>query len=323
MVIAVAVVVGITAILLFDVTGEKGSGLGKEFIYDIKDKTQIDPKQLLYEQIGEPIATDFQAARAIAIDPSGQIYIAGDKSIKIIQGDRIELTDEPKCLAVTNNKIYIGFKNHVEVYDPDGTKLAVWDSLGEDAYLTSIAVSKNNVFVADAGNRVVIAYDTAGKIINYIGRKDKDRNIPGFVIPSPYFDLLIGSDGLLRVVNPGLRRIEAYTFGGDLEFWWGKSSANIDGFCGCCNPVSFAVLSDGSFVTCEKGLMRVKIYDPEGKFIGAVAGPQQLIPLRAAKVCNIPVNCQSGGFDVAVDKQDRILVLDTIDNVVKKFSRKK
>ena len=67
----------------------------------------------------------------------------------------------------------------------------------------------------------------------------------------------MASDGLLRVVNPGRHRIEAYTFDGDLEFSWGKVSVGIEGFCGCCNPVNFAILSDGSFITCEKGLTRV------------------------------------------------------------------
>ena len=191
--------------------------------------------------------------------------------------------------------------------------------MGEDAVLTSIAVSKSDVFVADAGNRVVLRYDTAGKLIKSIGRKDENRNIPGFVIPSPYFDLAIGSDGLLRVVNPGRHRIEAYTFDGDLEFWWGQFSTSIEGFCGCCNPVNFAILEDDSFVTCEKGLIRAKIYDPDGKFVGVVAGPEQLVEGGASRVCTTTAECQAGGFDAAIDMQGRVLVLDTIKNVVRTF----
>jgi hypothetical protein len=187
--------------------------------------------------------------------------------------------------------------------------------------LTSIAVSKNDVFVADAGNRIVLHYDTNGNLINRIGARDADRNIPGFVIPSPYFDLVMRRDELLRVVNPGLLRIEAYTFDGDFEFSWGKFSTNIEGFSGCCNPINIAVLSDDSFVTCEKGLARIKIYDPEGAFVGVVAGPEQFG--ATAHVCTTPEQCQSGGYDVAVDSQDRIFILDTVRNVVKIFSRKK
>ena len=161
-----------------------------------------------------------------------------------------------------------------------------------------------------------------------IGEKDENRNIPGFVIPSPYFDLAVGRDGLLRVVNPGIHRIEAYTFEGDLEFSWGEFSSGVKGFCGCCNPVNFAILpgpdfsgADDHFVTCEKGLTRVKIYDPEGSFIGVVAGPEQLVEGGKVEICDTPAECQIGGFDVAVDASGRVLILDTIKNVVRIFSR--
>jgi len=101
----------------------------------------------------------------------------------------------------------------------------------------------------------------------------------------------------------------------------------VKGFSGCCNPVNFAILqgpssvgTGDSFVTCEKSLTRVKIYDAEGSFIGVVAGPEQLTG-GAWHICNIPAKCQKGGFDVAVDTAGRILVLDTIKNVVRIFSK--
>jgi DNA-binding beta-propeller fold protein YncE len=187
--------------------------------------------------------------------------------------------------------------------------------------LTSIAVSDQDVFVADAGNRVVVRCDTSGNLVAQIGKKDSSRNVPGFVIPSPYFDLVVSQDGLLRVVNPGRRRIEAYTFDGDIEFWWGAGSVNIEGFCGCCNPVNIAVLPDGGYVTCEKGLTRVKVYDSEGQFAGVVAAPRQLVRDGDLRVCDLPEECQAGGFDVAVDSAGRIFVLDTIKNVVRIFSK--
>jgi hypothetical protein len=167
-------------------------------------------------------------------------------------------------------------------------------------------------------------------LINRIGEKSPERNIPGFVIPSPYFDLAVASDGLLRVTNPGRHRIEAYTFEGDLEFWWGEFSSRLEGFCGCCNPVNFAILPDDSFVTCEKGLVRVKIYNHKGNFVGVVAGPEQLVEGGASRVSEFgagsgsrEAGARAGGFDVAVDSRGRIFVLDTIKNVVRIFARKK
>jgi hypothetical protein len=324
--IALAIVIAVVALVRLDTTGKKGSGLGKEYLYEIDAK--IDPNLILYEESAQWLNAGFTDTYGIALDSQGSIYIAGDKAIRVFTGsgnllDEIELTDVPRCLTVAGDgRIYVGIKNHVEVYNDDGKRLATWESLGNDAVLTSIAVSKKDVFVADAGNRIVLRYDTAGKLINRIGAKDKERNIPGFVIPSPHFDLAVGRDGLLRVVNPGRHRIEAYTFDGDLEFFWGKfSNVDVKGFCGCCNPANFTILDDESFVTCEKGLTRVKIYDAEGTFVGVVAGPEQLIEGGTARICYFPDQCQAGGFDVAVDAAGRIFVLDTIKNVVRIFTK--
>jgi hypothetical protein len=326
--IVLAVAVAIIAVVRFDTTGKKGSGLGHEFIYDVGDLGKIDPNLILYKESATTIKTRFTESRAIALDSQGTIFVAGDNSIRLFAESgnllgEIKLADMPRCLTVDGDgKIYVGLKDHVDIYDGHRTRLATWQNLGKDAVLTSIAVSKNDVFVADAGNRIVHRFDKAGNLINRIGAKDKDRNIPGFFIPSPHFDLAVGHDGLLRVVNPGNHRIEAYTSEGDLEFSWGAfSNVNIEGFCGCCNPVNFAILADESFVTVEKGLIRIKIYDPEGALVGVVAGPEQLVQEGTARICNTAAECQTGSFDVAVDSRDRILVMDTIKNVVRIFTR--
>ena len=326
--IVLAVAVAIIAVVRFDTTGKKGSGLGDEFIYDLGDLGKIDPNLILYKESAPAIDTGFNTSRAIALDSRGTIYVAGDKSIRKFDENgndlgEIKLADAPMCLTIdTDGKIYIVTKSHVQVYDNQQKPLATWQNLGSDAVLTGIAVSKNNIFVADAGNRIVYRFDKTGNLINLIGAKDKDRNIPGFVIPSPHFDLAVAPDGLLRVVNPGNHRIEAYTPNGDLEFSWGEfSNTDLKGFCGCCNPVNFAILADESFVTVEKGLTRLKIYDPEGSFVGVVAGPEQLVREGASRICNTAAECQTGSFDVAVDESDKIFVIDTIKNVVRIFTR--
>ena len=71
----------------------------------------------------------------------------------------------------------------------------------------------------------------------------------------------------------------------------------LDGFSGCCNPSHIAMLSNGSFVTSEKGIERVKVHLPSGDFKCVVAGPKQFEPGTV-------------GLDLAVDSGDRIYVLD-------------
>ncbi|MHC4329760.1 MAG: NHL repeat-containing protein [Planctomycetota bacterium] len=322
--IALAIVVGIIAVVGLDVLGNKGV---KEFAYDIRELAHVDPNLILYEESARAIVTGFAESHAIALDSTGSIYVAGDNSIRMFSpsGDllgEIKLADMPRCLTVAaDGTVFVGLKDHVEIYDSQGQRRARWDSLGDDAILTSIAVSRDDVFVADAGNRVIVHYDKAGNIVNHIGRKDPERNVPGFVIPSAYFDLVVSRDGLLRVVNPGRLRVDTYTSDGDFEFSWGKASVAIEGFCGCCNPVNIAVLPGGGYVTCEKGLVRVKVYDSDGEFQGVVAGPKQLVREGEWRVCDLPEECQAGGFDVTVDAAGRVLVLDTIKNIVRVFTR--
>lgn len=325
--IALALILAVIALTRYDTTGRTGNRLGREFVYDVAELARVDPNLILYEEVSRPIQTAFAEAHCLAVDGNGLIYVGGDGMIRRLDqaGNRLGdngLDQSPQCLCpAPDGRLYVGLRDHVEVYDSQMQRIASWASRGDAAVLSSIVLADSHVFVADAGQRVILRYDPAGTLEAVIGEKDEDRNIPGFVVPSPYFDLAVTA-GLLRAVNPGRQRIEAYTFDGDFEFAWGKPAIAIDGFCGCCNPINIAVLSDGSFVTCEKGVVRVKVYDSDGAFMGVVAGPEQLMGGVKPKVCETPAQCQGGGFDVAVDAQDRIYVLDTLKNTVRIFKRK-
>jgi hypothetical protein len=305
----------------------KSKKVVKRAVYNLDLLGKIDPSLIQYKQYTKPINTGFSGSRAIALDSKGSIYIAGDRAMRVFNqgGDllkEITLEGTPRSLFLTEeDMLYIAMSDHVKVFDKQFKQTANWRNVSPRSVLTSIAVSKDHVFVADAGNRIVVHYNTAGEILNYIGKKDNPRNIPGFVVPSPYFDLAVAPDGLLRVANPGYHRIEAYTFHGDLEFAWGKPTMRIEGFCGCCNPVNFAMLPDESFVTCEKGLLRVKVYDPDGSLKAVVAGPGQLAEEGTCQVCTSPAKCGSGGFDLTTDNKGRIFVLDTIKNLVRTFTK--
>ena len=315
--VGLAVAAAIVVVLRTNTTGEQGSAPDEGFVYDLKPLAKTDPKLVLYEETGT-ITTGFKEPRAVAVDGEGRVYVAGDKAVSVFRGHdadvadfrRIALGASPHCLAIANGgTLYIGMNQHVEVYDAKGERKAVWESLGDDAVLTSIAVAGGDVFVADAGNRVVVRYDTSGKVLGRIGRKDESRNISGLLVPSPYLDVAIGREGLLWVANPGRFRLEAYTAGGDLEIWWGKSSSSqIEGFCGCCNPSNFAILPDGKFVTAEEGLPRVKIYKADGTFEGVVAGTESFAEGTV-------------GLDVAADSHGCILVLDPPRRIVHIYTR--
>ncbi|HWI58567.1 MAG TPA: hypothetical protein VNZ22_15180, partial [Bacillota bacterium] len=193
---------------------------------------------------------------------------------------------------------------------------------GKKTWFTGLSVGENDVFAADAANRVVLRYDRSGKVAGRIGQKSKEHNVPGLIVPSPYLGVKLGRDGLLRVNNPGRHCVDLYTANGDLELSWGKPSAAIAGFCGCCNPISVALLPDGSCVTCEKGLPRVKVYSPEGTFQCVVAGPESFPQNAKAGSLHDPTDGTLGGLDAAVDSQGRIYILDLVAADVRIMKRK-
>ena len=329
-VVVLAVVVAAVAVSRVDPAGDAGSGLPERFDYDLEDFKKIDPALILYAQTAD-ISLELSASRAVAVGPEDRIYVAGDRAVLVFdpggtKRSEIALEDEPRCLAVSGladeapERVYVGMKDHVEVYDPQGKRQAVWERLGEKAVLTSLAVGQSDIFVADAGNRVVLRYDTDGKRLAEIGRRDRAKGTPGFIIPSPYFDVVVTPDGLLRVANPGMRRVEAYTADGHFEepLVWGKASLAIEGFCGCCNPANMAALPGGGYVTAEKGIPRVKVYGDDGSFVGVVAGPDTLAP-TAAITEETREDHKLEVVDVAADSRGRVLVLDPAAGKVRIF----
>jgi hypothetical protein len=289
-------------------------------------QTKIDPKLILYREIEEPVPTGLYEARALTVDASGILYVAGDQAIKVIDPGRSikethSLTVAPRCLAPAEKQIYIGTRDHVVITDRSGKTQATWPSLGENSLITAIVLDDEHVYIADAGQRIVWCFDRKGHFIRRIGDKNPEKNIPGFVVPSPYFDLAMGPDGLLWVANPGRHQIEAYTVKGDCESSWGKFGNNLDDFTACCNPVNFAVLADGTFITCEKGIVRIKMYDSRGMLKGVVAGPEQLTA-GGWSISETPEQYKHVRFDVAADAAGQVYVLDRDRSVVRSFTRK-
>ncbi len=325
-VIAAAIAAGFIAVIRMDGGGKEGSGLSGEYLYELGEFEKIEPSKILYEQAGGTIKTGFVHSRAVCIGPQDGLYIAGDTSIAILAGgDRktIELLAEPTCTAVlADGEIITGLGSRIAVLAADGRKLADWPALSEKSIFTSIAFDRDFVFVADAGLALIHRFGYDGKLVDSFGAADPQQDKPGFVVPSPYFDIAMGGDGLLRAVNPGRCLIEAWTTDGHREWAWGRRSVKLEDFSGCCNPVNIALLPDGGFVTVEKGLVRVKVYDGDGNFVGVAAGPQQLEWAGPVRVCERVEDCGAKGFDVAVDGKGRIYVLDTVNNVVRIFEKK-
>lgn len=294
------------------------------FAYNVDWLKKTDPKWLQYEQTAR-FKVPREEARRLAVGPDGRLFVSAGNYVCVLdaRGTRVTEMALPapvRCAAVAREgTVYVSLRDHVEVFDAKGQRRAAWESPSKKTWITGLAVGENDVYAADSGNRVVLRYDRSGKLVGRIGEKNKDRNVPGIILPSPFLDVELHKDGLLRVNNPGRHQVEAYTPDGDLELVWGKTTMGIEGFCGCCNPIALTLLPDGRIVTCEKGLPRVKVHSVKGELESVVAGPETFA--ENAKVCD-PSDCTTGGLDAAVDATGRIYVLDLVANDIRVMTRK-
>jgi hypothetical protein len=303
-------------------TARAAQSSANRFAYDVERFGKTDPKLIRFEQVAL-IKSAGVEPRRLTIGPAGRLYVAAKEGVLVFtpEGERVmevRLAAPARCVAVAEDgTLYAGVRDHVEVFNGKGQSIATWASPGGRTWFTSLAVSANEVFAADAGGRVVLRYDRSGKLQGRIGEKNKERNVPGLIVPSPYLDVDLGADGLLRVNDPGRHRVEVYTPNGDLEMFWGKPGAAIDGFCGCCNPIGVAMIKDGRCVTCEKGFPRVKIYGADGNFECVVAGPESFPENAKAGSVHDLSDGSMGGLDAAVDSQGRVCILDLVSASVR------
>lgn len=294
------------------------------FVYDVSEFEKTDPALLRYRPATQ-WPTGFQRVKTLSVFHGIGIFVAGDRSVKHFTSEgalrnEFQLDRPPHCIALDRDRLFIGRGNTIEVFDLAGKSLLRTPRLGENSFLTALAVHGDRLYVADAGQREVLVLDSySGKVIDRFGNKDSARQNPGFNIPSPYFDLSLASDNRLRIVNPGRLRVETYSLDGKFQSSWGEPGMRIDRFCGCCNPVYFTLTPEGDFITSEKGLARINIYSPDGTFQGAVAGPELLAPDKES-VRTGDAESRSGlGFDVACDERGRVFVLDPYRKSVRIF----
>ncbi len=314
-IVLIVLALAIVVIIGKDFIGKKaGKNIENPYKYDVSEFRKVDSTAILFrETITFPLNADVPKGIAVS---GKQIIVVGEKLFLKYDYSgkellRKELPDTANCVTVDKNgEIWVGTRHSVVVFDQGGTLLKRWNSFGDRSVITSLAVSGETVYVADAGNRIVYQCNTKGQVLAKIGEKNEQKGVPGYVIPSPYFDLALDDNNFLWVVNPGRHSFENYNPDGSMRTSWGLSSFRIEGFSGCCNPAHIAIMADNSFITSEKGMPRIKLYGQHGEFLGVVASPEMfdedsyLAP------------------DIAIDSEQRVVALDFERQQVRIFERK-
>jgi sugar lactone lactonase YvrE len=274
---------------------------------------------LYTHRLAGTLPLDLRRPRALALDSADRLYVAGDQVVRVYAaGDsagrplaEINPRGVPSCLAMgPDGRLYVGVAGRVLAFDPSGAQVAAWSAPESDAVLTSVAVAPNAIYAADFANARVWRMEITGGHADAIGAPARDASDRGFVVPSPFFSVAVDADASVWVTNPGRHRVEHYSPAGTYLGSWGARGEAVAKFCGCCNPGFVAcwrpAQGEGGFLTSEKGIPRVKLYDRAGGLRGVVAGPAQF-------------SLQAQGLALAADAQGRVWVLDPRAHAVLRF----
>lgn len=251
-----------------------------------------------------------------AIDyADGCLYLLADDYLQVVRTDgwevmKVALGEGTTNLSVLKDKrILVGYKNFIALMNPSFQLINRTEPM-DTAQFTAIGSDGTSIFVADAAKKQVLVFDFSLSQKTSFKGESGVTDQHGFIIPSMHFDLAVNNDNELWVVNPGLHALQNYTDKGKLRGFWNKTSFEINGFSGCCNPFHIAFLKDGAMVTSEKGLVRIKIHEPSGLLRSVVAAPSCFEGEKKAP-------------DVAVDEKGVVYALDYEKKLIRIFTPKK
>lgn len=279
------------------------------------DKLQFNPYDLQLDSLGEIAETDYcdcsvvklvlplNEAKALAVDAEERIYVSGDNKVLVLSTRGRKITEFPTPATATamvvneKQQLVAAFETHIALYSTSGELISQWPDFNKKTYITSMAANKEKLYIADADDAMVYEYRMDGAYVQSIGNKTDKDDITAFILPSYFFEVAVAPDQTIWVTNNGKHKVVNFYSDGRLRSFWGETSAAVHGFSGCCNPSHLAIMEDGSFITAEKGLVRVKKYNSAGIFECAIAGPEHF---------------QSGalGLDIAITADEQILVLE-------------
>ena len=312
-IVVLVILLVIVTVIVFDFLNNRPDRRGSNpYALEVEQFKKVDPKLISHQETKNLSLGSHHATALLYRD--GLLYVAGDSALLILKPNgsltaHHQVDPGATSIWVDNHGVYLGHQTFIAQYDMEMNLVKFWDDLGERTVITNLAGNGKQIYVADAGNRRVVIYNQDGEISStFEGKADSEAG-HGFIVPSANFDLVVNSYGELWVVNPGKHALENYSDDGRMRGFWENASFDIEGFLGCCNPARITAMEDGSFVTSEKGLVRIKIYDQSGKLKSVVASPEGFKEEGKAP-------------DICTDKRGVVYALDFDRNTIRIFEPK-
>jgi sugar lactone lactonase YvrE len=249
----------------------------------------------------------------LALGPAGAVYALGDDEVRVFEaGGRLARTwrapGEASCLSVApDGRVAVGSPGGVDLYSGTGDHVGriAAGTREKPADVTAVRLVRDSLLVADAATRVIRRYDLRGNELGVIGAQNKTG---GFMLPNRNLDFDIDAEGVIYAADTGRHQVTSWTLDGTMVGSFGKfGMARPEDFVGCCNPVNVAVAPDGSLVTAEKAVARVKVFSRDRRLL-AVIGPEHFDPM-----------CRH--IHIAVDSTGRIVAADPERRTIASFER--
>jgi outer membrane protein assembly factor BamB len=278
--------------------------------YSVEEFKTVNAESISYREVRQ-ISVGQATPVAIAYS-NGKIYLLLGGRLRVISPEGHELfsmniEDGASRIAPDKDDSFIiAYENYLVRYSSSGSEISRSETLGDKAYLVSLGIVDDRIFAGDGGGKVVHIFDNQLNKRSQFKGESGVSAVHGFILPSNQFDMAVNADGELWIVNPGLHTIQNYSVEGRMRGSWGVPSFNLEGFSGCCNPSYIAFLSDGRYVTGEKGLVRVKIHKVSGEFESVVAPAEKFQNGEKAPA-------------LAVDGEDNIWLLDFDKKLLRLF----
>jgi hypothetical protein len=277
-VLSVLVIVVFIGFIIFDVSKSSDS---EKVGVKTSDSTDIPDAWAIAREL--KVSDGTLEAVSVSAD---KIYLGGKSFVSCYDYNlnlvwNVKTSAPVTALSNSGDSIFASTATQILVIDKGGKLLGDWGPFEDSSLITSVTANRKYVAFADAATRVVFILDKGGEVKKMIGQGDKQ-----FVIPSPYFEVVLDGENNLFTANTGRHRVETRNINGDVLSYFGQPGTGPNYFCGCCAPPHFVVLPDG-FVTSEKGINRIKILNKKGEFVEYVNSHNNFIksvPLDLASI---------------------------------------
>ena len=252
--------------------------------------------------------------RGLAVDPGGNVYVAGDLPYPVCvfdpDGVWIGAWSESATgltrfngawsIAVSSQDVVFATdarRDRVLSFEPSGAKRGEFGQRGAaPGHLDSpwgIATDVHgNAYVADSGNHRIQVFDPEGHLLGLFGQSGRR---PGELLePS---GVAVGRDGAIYVADTGNHRIQVFSPEGELINSWGRLGTGTDRL---QRPRSIALSHTGDVYVADTANNRIQHFTQDGVFVEQISRVYDLF--RA----DTPPGSFYEPASIAIDSQSRV-----------------